>query len=114
VSADLNAAMQRRADERDQLERDLRQKYLTPGIPDAVAAKVFDKAWEDGHASGTHEVEIHYDDLSEIVNAAFKAGRKRERKHRLPGASAEYGFECEEFDENGSCIHSDHMQAAGL
>jgi hypothetical protein len=61
--------------ERDLLAQDLRQKYLTPGVPDEVAAKVFDKAWEDGHASGTHEVEIHYDELSEIANAAFKAGR---------------------------------------
>jgi hypothetical protein len=26
----------------------------------------------------------------------------------------EYGFVCAEFDEDGSCIHSDHMNAAGL
>jgi hypothetical protein len=26
----------------------------------------------------------------------------------------EYGFECPDFDEDGSCIHSDHMAAAGL
>lgn len=26
----------------------------------------------------------------------------------------DYGFECDEFDEDGSCIHSDHMVAAGM
>jgi hypothetical protein len=26
----------------------------------------------------------------------------------------EYGFVCAEFDEDGSCIHSEHMTAAGL
>lgn len=63
-----------REDRRDLLAQDLRQKYLRPQVPEDVAKRVFDKAWEDGHSAGDHEVEMHYDDLSEIANAAFKAG----------------------------------------
>lgn len=64
--------------ERQQAEQDLRLKYLDPEMPAKVAERVFDKAWEDGHASGLHEVEMHYDDLAIIANHAFEAGRKRE------------------------------------
>lgn len=75
----MNNSLSRREVEqgrRDLLAQDLRLKYLRLGVPDKVAARVFEKAWEDGHASGNHEVEQHYDDLSEIVNAAFKAGKE--------------------------------------
>lgn len=99
-----------RQSERALLALDLRQKYLRPHVPDGVAAKVFDKAWEDGHAEGTYTLEQHYDDLSEIANAAFRAGIAFVED----GKPNEYGFACAEFDENGSCVHSEHMQAAGL
>lgn len=28
--------------------------------------------------------------------------------------AADYGFTCEDFDEDGTCIHSDHMMKAGM
>lgn len=74
---------QRPLSERDLLEQDLRQKYLRPGVSDEVAIKVFRKAWEDGHSAGNHEVEMHYDDLSEIANAAFKAGQGPRLRHEI-------------------------------
>lgn len=52
---------------------DLHHKYL-PDVPKEVAAKVFDKAWEDGHANGLHEVEQHYEEIAEIVKAGYEAG----------------------------------------
>ena len=76
MTAEMEQRLRERAAERETLAQDLRQKYLLPGTPDEVAEKVFRKAWEDGHASGTYAVEQEYDDLSEIANAAFKAGKK--------------------------------------
>lgn len=75
MTPEFEERMRQRQSERDLLAQDLRQKYLIERVPDEIAQRVFNKAWEDGHASGTHEVEMHYDDLSEIVNAAFKAGQ---------------------------------------
>ena len=82
MTPEFEASLRRKQaeDERTLLAQDLRQKYLRKGVPDHVAKRVFDKAWEDGHASGTHEVEIHYDEISEIVNAAFAAGVRHERE----------------------------------
>lgn len=44
------------------------------GVPWEVAEKVFVKAWEDGHASGEHEVAMHYEEIAEIVKTAYEAG----------------------------------------
>lgn len=68
--------------ERNDLHRDLKQKYLKPEVPWHISQRVFDKAWEDGHADGTYAVEQAYDDLSEIVNAAFKAGINHANENR--------------------------------
>lgn len=73
--------MERRARERDEFETRLKADYL-PGLPDAVTALVFDKAWEDGHASGVHEVEARYDELVDIAKAAFEAGLKAGAQQR--------------------------------
>ena len=79
--------------ERDDLARDLRAKYLRPNVPDNVAQRVFDKAWEDGHASGIHEVEMHYDDLSEIVNAAMVAQAVVNTPDAIEVCDLEHGHE---------------------
>lgn len=55
----------------------LREKWL-PGVPVSVAQKVFDRAWEDGHANGWHEVEMHYQELAPLIEEAWEAGRKHE------------------------------------
>lgn len=59
--------------DRHGLMADLHHKFL-PDLPKTVAAKVFDKAWEDGHANGEHEVAMHYEEIAEIAKAAFEAG----------------------------------------
>ena len=76
MTAQMEETLRKRGGERETLAQDLRQKYLLPDIPDEVAEKVFNKAWEDGHASGAHEVEMHYEEMKDMVNAAFKAGKK--------------------------------------
>lgn len=68
---------QQRADERDAFEARLKQEYL-PSVPESVSAKVFDYAWEEGHASGEHEVETVYSEVSLIALEAWEAGRKHE------------------------------------
>ena len=60
--------------DRDVLAARLREDYLHD-LPVEVTDKVFRKAWEDGHASGTHEVEQQYRELAEIVALAFDHGR---------------------------------------
>ena len=63
--------------ERNQLAARLKDEYL-PSVTQRVADKVFDKAWEDGHANGVHEVEMHYEEIAVIAQEAWEAGRKRE------------------------------------
>ncbi len=70
-------SMQQRADERDRIERRLKDEHL-PSVPKSVTAKVFNKAWDDGHANGEHEVEMHYVEIADIVLEAWEAGRKHE------------------------------------
>lgn len=64
---------------RDEVAAALREEYLSD-LPASlrtieVAGVVFRKAWEDGHASGLHEVEQHYAELAEIARLAYQAGR---------------------------------------
>lgn len=71
--------IQRRREERerqDLLRRDLRDKYIHPAVPEAVSDRVFETAWEHGHASGNHEVEMFYESMKDAVNAAFRAGKQ--------------------------------------
>lgn len=109
---------QRRHDRerRELLARDLHDKYMTAGMPKEVSDRLFESAWEHGRSAGTHEVETFYADARDIVNAAFRAGRNATRSAQTSThiTRTEWGFTCEELSENGSCIHSDHMQAAGL
>lgn len=60
----------------DLLRRDLRDKYIASAVPDSVADRLFEYAWMEGHANGNHEVERIYEDLKDVVNAAFRAGRE--------------------------------------
>jgi hypothetical protein len=51
------------------------------------------------------------------LDPAFKAPRLDSGASPSTGlhdAPNEYGFVCAEFDADGSCIHSEHMMAAGL
>ncbi len=66
---------------KDHMQEALRTAYL-PNLPEAVTDLVFRKAWEDGHASGEHEVEQIYEDLAEIAKAAHAAGQHTKRQAR--------------------------------
>lgn len=54
----------------------LNATFLPDGLPNAVRDAVWKKAWDDGHASGIHEVEMHYEELADIVKAAYEAGHR--------------------------------------
>lgn len=111
MSAEEWEVRRRHEQERKELlARDLHDKYMTAHMPKEVSDRLFEFAWEEGHSSGTYEVERIYADVKDVVNKAFKAGVAFVED----GKPNEYGFACAEFDEDGSCIHSDHMQAAGL
>jgi hypothetical protein len=45
----------------------------TRELPVEVDDKLFAKAWENGHSSGYHEVELIYCDLADLVLAACRA-----------------------------------------
>ena len=60
----------------DGAKRRLRGQFLAASVPDEVADRLFTYAYREGHASGMHEVEFIYDDLADLVNAAFLAGRE--------------------------------------
>lgn len=75
MTPEFEQRLREQTSERETLAQDLRQKYLMTGVTDEVATKVFNKAWEDAHSEGNYAVEIQYDEVSEIANAAFKAGK---------------------------------------
>lgn len=41
-----------------------------PEVPEAAQEAIWNYAWEEGHASGYDEVEMHYRDLADIANLA--------------------------------------------
>jgi hypothetical protein len=45
----------------------LREAYVFSDITDEQHAKLFDRAWEQGHSSGYYSVESEYEDLAEFV-----------------------------------------------
>jgi hypothetical protein len=54
---------------RERFAADLAEEHLA-GVPAVVAASVFRKAWEDGHASGYRAVADVYEDLADLVTLA--------------------------------------------
>lgn len=51
----------------------LREEAGTEVLPVEVDDKLYAKAWEMGHSSGYHEVELMYCDLADLVVAAYRA-----------------------------------------
>lgn len=62
--------------ELDNAARRFRAQFLAANVPDEVADRVFGYAWREGHANGMHEVEMIYDDLADLVNIAYLAGKE--------------------------------------
>lgn len=52
----------------------LRHEAGTEGLPDRVHDKVFSLAWQNGHAHGYSEVEIHYCEIAEVALVAYATG----------------------------------------
>lgn len=50
----------------------LAEQYLHPFASGDVVAEIFRLAWDYGHSSGYSEVEIHFQDLAEIANIAYR------------------------------------------
>lgn len=61
------------------LERRLADRYLR-GVPLRAQHAVFQKAWDDGHASGEHEIEQQYQEIALIVLAALNSVEPEEKE----------------------------------
>jgi hypothetical protein len=68
---EMQDRMEERRKERETLSNRLREKYA-PNLPEKITNMIFNKAWDDGHASGEHEVEYAYDEIATIANALLK------------------------------------------
>lgn len=44
-------------------------------LPASVQIRIWGKAWEDGHADGLRNVEIHYEENADFAEFAFNAGK---------------------------------------
>lgn len=58
-----------------EFKKDLEEEFADSSWPQSVLNALYSKAWEDGHASGCHEVAGVYSDLIALVDVAFKAGK---------------------------------------
>jgi len=63
--------------ETKRLEREwqawLADEYAPSGLTEDQAKKIFEKAWEDGHAHGYSEVENYYISLTDFLAAYLEA-----------------------------------------
>lgn len=67
---DMKAYRERDAEIRAQFEKDLAEEFAHD-LHEGAQGVIFNKAWEDGHASGYEEVAMHYEELTNIVRAAL-------------------------------------------
>lgn len=66
TTTDARKRLAEKQEERKAFAARLAKEHLRY-VDELVTDKVFDFAWEAGHASGEHEVEQVYADLAEIV-----------------------------------------------
>jgi len=69
-----------------QFAADLAEEHLTDQVPTEISDKVFTWAWSEGHSMGYSAVEDYYEDLADLVFAAFEAGQGYERNKRSRAA----------------------------
>ena len=55
------------------LEQTLERIKKEYGFNETISKIILEKAWEEGHAYGYHEVNLHIDELSEMVEKIIKA-----------------------------------------
>ena len=54
--------------EKNRAEKEELFQNITYGkLPEKVRRIIFEHAWEEGHGSGANEVELYYNDLTELV-----------------------------------------------
>ena len=54
--------------EKNRAEKEELFQNITYGkLPEKVRRIIFEHAWEEGHSSGANEVELYYNDLTELV-----------------------------------------------
>jgi hypothetical protein len=58
---------------REEKAAEFRERYGLRVVPDRIAERVWNLAWEDGHASGYWQVEEFYADYAELVLAVREA-----------------------------------------
>jgi hypothetical protein len=51
----------------------LADKYAD-GLPEDVQGRIFEMAYDNGHAYGEDEVEIHYESFANLAKGAYEAG----------------------------------------
>lgn len=64
--------------EREDHKKKLEQNY-DHELPDSrvIMDALYDKAWEDGHSCGLHEVESHYGELVDLVGLVWEEARRK-------------------------------------
>ena len=55
------------------LEKTLESIKKEYGIKETISKIILEKAWQEGHAYGYHEVNLHIDELAEMVEKIIKA-----------------------------------------
>lgn len=60
------SAVQRESNFRAAIKEHLELKYGVVGHP--KAGRLFELAWEYGHAAGVHEVESYYEELKDLLS----------------------------------------------
>ena len=70
-----NTRRDRQAEEQAHYRAEFAAENGLADYPREVADKVWDLAWEHGHASGYTEVGYHYADFAQVAVAAYEAGK---------------------------------------
>ena len=55
------------------LEQTIERIKKEYGFNETISKIILEKAWEEGHAYGYHEVNLHIDELAEMVEKIIKA-----------------------------------------
>ncbi len=65
IKGDKEGNQKRRIEVHAQFRKDIEEEYGTAGHP--KAQRLFDIAWDLGHGSGLYEVDLHYNDLVDLI-----------------------------------------------
>lgn len=69
---------ERQAEEARKIEQHSEFLFQGLGTPRSILERVYFYAYQEGHSSGLAEVEHHFEDVVELVELAYKAGRRGE------------------------------------